>query len=173
MKWTAQKTMKAIAIDRFGGRETLTLRTLPVPEVRPDENRHFGKLPERKTTLSVTDTLRQHKIVSPKEWLAARKVLLAKEKELRHLRDQLAEERRALPWVRIRRAAVRTCKPRSRPGTPFGRILPGRWCVILFRKLGKEQAVEAEACDCGTAPARDVGHAWGVLHQQEESLQAL
>ena len=32
-----QNTMQAAAIDRFGGIETITLRTLPVPEVGPDE----------------------------------------------------------------------------------------------------------------------------------------
>ena len=32
-----QKTMQAAAIDRFGGIETITLQTLPVPEVGPDE----------------------------------------------------------------------------------------------------------------------------------------
>jgi NADPH:quinone reductase-like Zn-dependent oxidoreductase len=37
MKATTQKTMKAVAIDRFGGPETLRLQTLPVPEVGPDE----------------------------------------------------------------------------------------------------------------------------------------
>jgi NADPH:quinone reductase-like Zn-dependent oxidoreductase len=37
MKSTTQNTMKAVAIDRFGGPETLTLETLPVPEVGPDE----------------------------------------------------------------------------------------------------------------------------------------
>jgi len=30
-------TMRAVAIDRFGGIETLALQTLPVPEVGPDE----------------------------------------------------------------------------------------------------------------------------------------
>jgi predicted dithiol-disulfide oxidoreductase (DUF899 family) len=35
------------------------------------------------------------------QWLAERKKLLAREKELTHLRDQVASERRALPWVRI------------------------------------------------------------------------
>ena len=35
------------------------------------------------------------------EWLAARKKLLAKEKELTHLRDALSAERRALPWLRV------------------------------------------------------------------------
>ena len=31
------RTMKAVAIDRFGGIETLKLQTLPIPEVGPDE----------------------------------------------------------------------------------------------------------------------------------------
>ena len=42
-----------------------------------------------------------HPVVSQNQWLAARKALLAREKELTHLRDQIAAERRALPWVRI------------------------------------------------------------------------
>ncbi len=35
------------------------------------------------------------------EWRTARLQLLDKEKELNRLRDQLAEERRSLPWVRV------------------------------------------------------------------------
>ena len=42
-----------------------------------------------------------HKVVSKEEWLVARKVLLAKEKEFTRLRDQLSKERRALPWVKV------------------------------------------------------------------------
>jgi NADPH2:quinone reductase len=34
---TIPNTMRAAAIDRFGGIETITLQTLPVPEVGPDE----------------------------------------------------------------------------------------------------------------------------------------
>src|SRR5262249_55875033 len=37
MSQTTQTTMKAIAINRFGGPETLALQTIPVPEVGPDE----------------------------------------------------------------------------------------------------------------------------------------
>jgi predicted dithiol-disulfide oxidoreductase (DUF899 family) len=48
-----------------------------------------------------TTLLPEHKIVSREEWLAARKKLLAKEKESSRLRDQLSEERRKLPWVKI------------------------------------------------------------------------
>jgi predicted dithiol-disulfide oxidoreductase (DUF899 family) len=40
-------------------------------------------------------------VVSQEQWVSERKKLLAREKELTHLRDQVARERRALPWVRI------------------------------------------------------------------------
>ena len=40
-------------------------------------------------------------VVSKNEWLVARKKLLAREKELTRLRDQIAEERRELPWVKV------------------------------------------------------------------------
>ena len=43
----------------------------------------------------------QHTIVSQDQWLAARKALLAKEKEFTKQRDELSEQRRALPWVKI------------------------------------------------------------------------
>jgi predicted dithiol-disulfide oxidoreductase (DUF899 family) len=45
--------------------------------------------------------LSEHEVVSREEWLIARKDLLKREKELTRLRDQLAVERRALPWVTI------------------------------------------------------------------------
>ena len=43
----------------------------------------------------------QHTIVSQGEWLTARKAHLAREKELTRLRDAIAAERRALPWVKV------------------------------------------------------------------------
>jgi predicted dithiol-disulfide oxidoreductase (DUF899 family) len=46
-------------------------------------------------------TIENPKVVSRDEWLAARKALLAKEKELTGLRDKLNIERRALPMVQI------------------------------------------------------------------------
>jgi predicted dithiol-disulfide oxidoreductase (DUF899 family) len=48
-----------------------------------------------------TNTIENHKIVSREEWLAARKKLLAKEKQLTRERDAIAAERRQLPWVKI------------------------------------------------------------------------
>ncbi len=46
-------------------------------------------------------SITNHPVVSREEWLTERKRLLTREKELNHLRDQIARERRALPWVRI------------------------------------------------------------------------
>ncbi len=42
-----------------------------------------------------------HPVVSQDEWIAARKRLLAKEKEFTRLRDELSRERRELPWERV------------------------------------------------------------------------
>lgn len=47
-----------------------------------------------------------HPVVSQDHWIAERKVLLAREKELTHLRDQIARERRALPWTRVQKNYV-------------------------------------------------------------------
>jgi predicted dithiol-disulfide oxidoreductase (DUF899 family) len=46
------------------------------------------------------------RIVSQEEWIAARKQHLVREKEFTRLRDALAAERRALPWVRVEKPYV-------------------------------------------------------------------
>ena len=46
-------------------------------------------------------TMENHKVVSQKEWVEARKSLLAKEKELTRRRDALNAERLTLPWTRV------------------------------------------------------------------------
>jgi predicted dithiol-disulfide oxidoreductase (DUF899 family) len=53
------------------------------------------------TPSPATQALKNHLVVSPEQWLAKRKELLRKEKELTRLRDQIAAERRELPWVRV------------------------------------------------------------------------
>ena len=42
-----------------------------------------------------------HTVVSSEQWVAARKQLLAKEKDFTRLRDQLSEQRRNLPWEAV------------------------------------------------------------------------
>ena len=48
--------------------------------------------------------VKNHQVVSHEDWLIARRSLLAREKELTRLRDELNEQRRALPWERVTRA---------------------------------------------------------------------
>jgi predicted dithiol-disulfide oxidoreductase (DUF899 family) len=50
--------------------------------------------------------MNQPKVVSRTEWLAARTRLLSREKELTHLRDDLAAQRRQLPWVKVDKTYV-------------------------------------------------------------------
>jgi predicted dithiol-disulfide oxidoreductase (DUF899 family) len=45
--------------------------------------------------------LENHRVVPRNEWLSAARALLFKEKQLTRQRDQLAQERRALPWVKV------------------------------------------------------------------------
>ena len=56
-----------------------------------------------------------HPVVSRELWVAERKTLLAHEKELTRLRDQIARERRALPWVRIEKNYVFDAPEGRRP----------------------------------------------------------
>jgi predicted dithiol-disulfide oxidoreductase (DUF899 family) len=48
----------------------------------------------------------EHKVVSKQEWLAVRKDFLAKEKEFTRLRDELSQERRNLPWVKVEKEYI-------------------------------------------------------------------
>ena len=50
--------------------------------------------------------MQNHKVVSQDDWLVARRELLRKEKEFTHARDQLSQQRRALPWERVEKQYV-------------------------------------------------------------------
>lgn len=53
------------------------------------------------TAVNTTTNLARHPVVTRERWLAERMALLAREKELTRLNDQIARERRALPRVQI------------------------------------------------------------------------
>ena len=50
--------------------------------------------------------MKTRRIVSRDEWLVARKLHLAKEKEITRLRDELSRQRRELPWVKLEKRYV-------------------------------------------------------------------
>jgi predicted dithiol-disulfide oxidoreductase (DUF899 family) len=58
------------------------------------------------TAIAEKSTVTNHPVVSKDRWLARRKALLAREKELTHLRDEIARERRAMPWTRVEKNYV-------------------------------------------------------------------
>src|SRR5262245_29726758 len=51
-------------------------------------------------------TMTKHRIVSEEQWVQARRVHLVNEKQLTRQRDELARERRELPWVRVEKDYV-------------------------------------------------------------------
>lgn len=50
--------------------------------------------------------VKEHKVVSEREWLSARRRLLSKEKQFSQARDRLNRGRRALPWVKVQKEYV-------------------------------------------------------------------
>ena len=56
---------------------------------------------QKMTTQTQTSEMKIPRVVSPKEWEAARQKLLVKEKELTHARDALAAERRRMPLLAV------------------------------------------------------------------------
>ncbi|HTS13305.1 MAG TPA: thioredoxin family protein [Candidatus Limnocylindrales bacterium] len=69
------------------------------------------------------------KVVSQSEWLAARKELLAKEKDLTRRRDALAGERRNLPWVKVEKSYVFE-GPSGK--VPLADLFDGRSQLIIY-----------------------------------------
>jgi len=67
--------------------------------------------------------------VSREEWLVARRALLAKEKELSRRRDELGQQRRALPSVRIEKTYAFT-GPKGRETLPT--LFAGRSQLVVY-----------------------------------------
>lgn len=58
------------------------------------------------TDIPTARDLKGHPVVSREQWLAARRKLLAQEKELTRQRDALCATRRELPWVKVEKNYV-------------------------------------------------------------------
>ena len=84
-----------------------------------------------------------HPVVSRDRWIAERKALLAHERELTHLRDQIARERRALPWVRVDKDYVFDTTEGRGPA-PFlvMQVVPGfRQALVRMQQGGRYKIV--------------------------------
>ena len=56
--------------------------------------------------MGTTTSIENHPVVSREQWLAERQKLLTREKELTREKNEVARERRALPWVRVEKNYV-------------------------------------------------------------------
>jgi len=87
------------------GRVECGARDAPSTEVWFAENfvRSREKQKAKGEGIMTTVNIRKEesKVVSPAEWLAARKELLRKEKESTRLRDDISRQRRELPWEKV------------------------------------------------------------------------
>jgi predicted dithiol-disulfide oxidoreductase (DUF899 family) len=74
-------------------------------------------------------TMTTHKIASHDEWLAARSALLEREKEHTRMGDELAKQRRELPWVRVEKQY--TVETADGPKT-LAELFDGRSQLLIY-----------------------------------------
>ena len=76
--------------------------------------------------------VKNHRVVSQEEWIAERRALLAKEKELTRLRDELNEQRRALPWEAVDKPYEFQTEHGKRS---LGELFEGRSQLVVYHAM--------------------------------------
>jgi predicted dithiol-disulfide oxidoreductase (DUF899 family) len=108
-----------------------------------------------------------HPTVRRDEWLAARKALLAREKELTRARDALNEARRALPKVEVEKPYVFE-GPRGRAGLPD--LFEGRRQLIVQHFMFDPTWDEGcSSCSCDADSLGNLAH----LHARDTTFAAV
>lgn len=95
------------------------------------------------TTIADARTV-SHPVVSRDRWVSERKGLLAREKELTQLRDQIARERRALPWERVEKDYV--FDTAEGPQTLSGLFGGRRQLLVQHFMLGPDWEQGCQSC---------------------------
>ena len=83
-----------------------------------------------KVSVATSGGKRSFQVVSPKQWLAARTSLLAKEKKFTKLLDQLNRQRRALPWEKVEKDYVFDAPGRRK--VSLSQLFEGRRQLIVY-----------------------------------------
>ena len=84
----------------------------------------------------------KHETASREEWLAARRDLLARDKALTRMSDQLARERQALPWVRVDKEYVFETVGGSRT---LAELFDGRSQLLVYHFMFHEE-IDGDFC---------------------------
>jgi predicted dithiol-disulfide oxidoreductase (DUF899 family) len=114
-------------------------------------------------TRLVSNTAPSPRVVTREDWLEARKLLLAKEKDITRRRDQLAAERQALPWVKIEKEYTFD----GPEGTmTLGDLFDGRSQLFIKHfMMGPGQVTQCVGCSL------EVDHVEGILeHLQHHDI---
>jgi len=83
--------------------------------------------------------IRDHPVVSHEEWLHARVALLESEKELSHVRDEVARQRRSLPWERVEKGyTFDTVNGKQ----TLGDLFEGRRQLVIYHFMFAPEAKE-------------------------------
>src|SRR5678809_585841 len=106
----------------------------------------------------IKSNLENPRVVSRTEWLAARKELLAKEKELTRARDAVSAERRRLPWVKVEKEYVFDTQDGKRT---LGDLFDGRSQLIVYHFMWRRDMDD-----------RCVGCSLSLIHISEPTRQA-
>jgi predicted dithiol-disulfide oxidoreductase (DUF899 family) len=104
----------------------------------------------------------KHKVVSEKTWVTQRRALLKKEKSFTRLRDKLSRQRRALPWVKVKKPYLFD--------TPEGKkkladLFDGRSQLIVYHFMFGPGAQWKEGCPACSFLADHIdGANWHLPH---------
>jgi uncharacterized protein YndB with AHSA1/START domain len=111
-----------------------------------------------------------HRIVSQSEWLEASRAQLAKEKEFTRLREELARQRRELPWVKVEKNYVFEA-PEGR--VSLGDLFAGRGQLIVQHFMfGPTGTRAARAAPSGRTISTASTCTWRIATRRSRSCRA-
>ncbi|KAF5128592.1 hypothetical protein E5D57_009533 [Metarhizium anisopliae] len=111
----------------------------------------------RKLTKIKDNHLTRKQVVSRDEWLAARKDLLEKEKELTRANDKLTEQRRALPMVKVDKQY--TFRDENGATATLGDLFQGKPQLIVYHFMfGPDEEIGCHGCSHTADALPDVRH---------------
>jgi len=86
----------------------------------------------------------KHPVVAPDVWVAARRELLVREKELTRLNDELTRQRMALPWTRVEQEYVFATEDGPRT---LAELFDGRSQLLVYHFMfGPDWEAGCESC---------------------------
>jgi predicted dithiol-disulfide oxidoreductase (DUF899 family) len=110
-----------------------------------------------------------HEVATREDWLAARRELLEREKELTKLSDDLAEHRRALPWVRVDKDYTFDTPAGAKT---LAELFDGRSQLLVYHFMVSDK-IDGEFCPSCSLAAEHFDGPIPHLNQRDVTLTAI